>query len=67
MMSIRAAISRSTPLLYVGILDFGTPFIRMLILTRLLTLNELGLASALAATYATFEQVTDIAIYRFVF
>jgi O-antigen/teichoic acid export membrane protein len=39
----------------------------MLILTRLLSLNELGFASALAAVYGTFEQITEIAIYRFVF
>ena len=66
MMSIRTGVFRGLSLLSVGLMDFGTPFIRMLILVRMLDLNELGFASALAATYGTFEQVTDIAIYRFV-
>jgi O-antigen/teichoic acid export membrane protein len=66
MVSLRAAVAKGLSLLSVGVLDFGTPFVRMLILTRLLSLDELGFASALAAAYGTFEQITDIAIYRFV-
>ena len=67
MMSGRSIYARAISLISLGALDFGTPFVRMVILARFLTLPELGFASALAATYSTFEQITDIAIYRFVF
>lgn len=40
--------------------------VRTLILARILSSFEFGFASALAASYATFELVTDIAIHRFV-
>ena len=43
------------------------PFMRTLIFTHLLVPYEFGFASALAATFATFEQITDIAISNFVF
>lgn len=42
------------------------PLVRTLILARILSSFEFGFASALAASYATFELVTDIAIHRFV-
>ena len=51
----------------ISALEIGTPFLRMLILTHFLSLPELGFTSALAASYSMFEQVTDFAIYRFVF
>lgn len=57
---------RGSPLLFISGLEVGFPFIRMLALSHFLDLRELGFASLLAATYATFEQVTDIAVYRFV-
>jgi len=47
--------------------EYGAPFVRMIILSHALSLTELGTASALMVTYATFEQVTDIAIFRFVY
>ena len=47
--------------------EYGVPFIRMILMTRLLDLRELGIGSALAATYGAVEMVTDIAIYRYVY
>jgi O-antigen/teichoic acid export membrane protein len=40
---------------------------RMLVLSRLLSLNELGLAAALSASYSVLETVTDISIHRFMY
>ena len=42
-------------------------FARTLILARILSSFEFGFASALTASYSTFELVTDVAIHRFVF
>jgi O-antigen/teichoic acid export membrane protein len=42
-------------------------FVRSLILTHTLGSYEFGFASAIAVTSATFGQITDIAIYRFVY
>ena len=67
MVTIRAVYGKALSLCSLSTVEFGTPLIRMLILSRFLNLHELGFASALAATYSTFEQITDIAIYRFVF
>jgi O-antigen/teichoic acid export membrane protein len=66
MMDVRRVYARGLSLLSLSFVDFGTPFVRMIILARFLNLRELGFASALVATYATFEQITDIAMYRFV-
>ena len=60
-------LSRGSPLLLVSVVEVASPFIRMIVLSHVLDLRELGFASALAATYGMFEQVTDIAMYRFVF
>lgn len=60
-------LSRGSPLFILSLLDIATPFVRMLVLTHFLDLRELGFASALSATYGMFEQITDIAMYRFVF
>jgi len=54
-------------LFLIRVVEAAVPFVRMLAMSRLLPLRELGFASALTATYATFEAVTDFAIYRFVF
>src|SRR6516165_421844 len=43
------------------------PLLRTVILTRILSSFEFGFASALSASYQTFELITDIAIHRFVF
>jgi O-antigen/teichoic acid export membrane protein len=63
----RALFTRGLSLSSLGIIDFGTPLIRAIALTHLLGLREFGFASALAATYATYEQITDMSIHRFVF
>src|SRR5271165_1113831 len=60
------ALSRTLPLVLVSAMDIGVPFIRMLALSHVLGLTQLGLASLLAAAVATYEQVTEIAVYRYV-
>ena len=62
-----AWFARGSSLFLISVLEVGTPFLRMVILARFLDLRELGFASALAATYATLEMTSDIAIHRFVF
>ena len=62
-----AAVRKSYRLFAIGALEIGMPFVRMMLLSRALDLRELGFASALASAYAMFEQITDIAIYRFVY
>jgi O-antigen/teichoic acid export membrane protein len=63
---LRSLFARGSPLLVISGLEVGFPFVRMLALSHFLDVRELGFASLLAATYSTFEQVTDIAMYRFV-
>lgn len=60
-------LARGYSLVIVSVIENGVPFFRMLMLSRGLTLKELGFSSALAATYSAFEQITDFAVYRFVF
>lgn len=60
-------IMKSQALVAIAALEIGVPFVRMLILSRALDLREVGFASALAATYGMFEQVTDIAVFRYVY
>jgi O-antigen/teichoic acid export membrane protein len=60
-------IAKGYGLFLLSLIEGGAPLVRMLGLSRFLPLTELGFASALSATYSTFEQVTDFAIYRFVF
>ena len=62
-----ALFAKGYPLVLVNAADYGTPFLRMLLLSHGLSLRELGFASILAATYSAFEVMTDFAIYRFVF
>ena len=62
-----AWFAKGSSLFLISVLEVGTPFVRMVILARFLDLRELGFASALAATYATLEMTSDIAIHRFVF
>ena len=60
-------LAKGYSLVLVTAADYGTPFLRMLLLSHGLSLRELGFASALTATYSAFEVMTDFAIYRFVF
>ncbi|HTR13545.1 MAG TPA: oligosaccharide flippase family protein [Roseiarcus sp.] len=60
-------LARGYSLVIVSVIENGVPFVRMLMLSRGLTLRELGFSSALAATYGSFELITDFAVYRFVF
>ncbi len=55
------------PLILLSVVEIGPPFVRMIILTRLLDLPQLGFASALTSIYSMFEMVTDIAIFRYVY
>jgi O-antigen/teichoic acid export membrane protein len=57
---------KALPLFMTTFFETAVPFVRTLILTHLLVPYEFGFASALAATSATFSQITDIAIYSFV-
>ncbi len=60
-------LTKGYTLLLVSLIETGTPFIRMLLLTHALSLTELGFVSALTATISAFEQMTDFALYRYVF
>jgi O-antigen/teichoic acid export membrane protein len=48
-------------------LEIALPFTRMLLLSRALSLSELGFASALATAYALYDQITDMALHRSVY
>ena len=60
-------MTKGSALLLVGLIETCMPFIRMLLLSHALSLTELGFVSALAATIGAFEQITDFALYRYVF
>ena len=63
----RSWFAKGSTLFMTSLLEIGTPFARMIILARFLSLAELGFASALTATYGIFETTTDLAVHRFVF
>jgi PST family polysaccharide transporter len=48
-------------------LEIALPFVRMLLLSRALSLGELGFASALATAYSLYDQITDMALHRYVY
>jgi O-antigen/teichoic acid export membrane protein len=60
-------MTKGSALLLLGLIETGMPFIRMLLLSHALSLTELGFVSALAATIGAFEQISDFALYRYVF
>lgn len=62
-----AFLAKGYSLFSLTVLESTLPFVRMMILSRALPLRELGFVSALTATLSTFEQMTDFAIYRFLF
>ena len=64
---VRSWFAKGSTLFMTSLLEIGTPFARMIILARFLSLAELGFASALTATYGIFETTTDLAVHRFVF
>jgi O-antigen/teichoic acid export membrane protein len=57
---------KALPLFGLSFVDIGVAFVRMFILTHILGSYEFGFAAAISATYATVEQIADMAIYRFV-
>ncbi|CAO4157375.1 hypothetical protein DHODJN_26405 [Methylorubrum extorquens] len=61
-----AAVSKLGALAFLGATEIGVPFVRMIILTRVLGPYEFGFAAALSATYGAVEQITDTSLYRFV-
>ncbi|KQO62502.1 hypothetical protein ASG63_23365 [Methylobacterium sp. Leaf94] len=61
-----AAISKAGALAVLGATEIGVPFVRMIILTRILGPYEFGFAAALTASYGAVEQITDTSLYRFV-
>ena len=66
-MALTWVLARGYPLVLLSFLDAGVPFVRMLAMSRLLPLRELGFASGLTATDGMYEQVTNIDAQRFVF
>jgi O-antigen/teichoic acid export membrane protein len=63
---LQNVITRGSALVVINAFDLGVPALRMVILSRFLDLRELGFVSLLAALYTTLEQVTDVAMYKFV-
>jgi O-antigen/teichoic acid export membrane protein len=59
-------VFRGLSLISFSLAQLFYPLARTLILARILSSFEFGFASALAASYSTFELITDIAIHRFV-
>lgn len=57
---------KSLPLFGFSITEMLVAFVRMFILTHILGSYEFGFAAAISATYATIEQIADLAIFRFV-
>lgn len=57
---------KALPLFGFSFVETAVAFVRTLILTHLLGPYEFGFAVAISAAYATFEQITDLAIFRFV-
>ncbi len=56
-----------TPLLVLSLLETGYPILRILALTHLLPLREVGFATILAAFVGILELSTDIAVHRFIY
>jgi O-antigen/teichoic acid export membrane protein len=61
------ALKRGSALGGSAALEIALPFARMMLLSHALCLSELGFASALASAYALYDQITDIAIHRYVY
>jgi O-antigen/teichoic acid export membrane protein len=59
-------VRRGQALFLISALEYVTPFVRMLLLSRFLELRELGFCSALLASYGLLELITDMSLFRFV-
>src|ERR1700682_1313813 len=57
---------KALPLFGFSFTEISVAFVRMFILTHILGPYEFGFAAAISATYATIEQIADMAIFRFV-
>lgn len=57
---------RALPLFGFSFVEMAVSFVRAIILTHFLGPHEFGFAIAISAAYATIEQITDLAIFRFV-
>ncbi len=55
------------PLMILSAIEFGMPLLRMVALTHILPLREVGFVSVLTAFIAFLEMSSDLAIYRFVY
>lgn len=60
-------LKNSAPLLALSLMETGGPLLRILVLTHLLPLREVGFATILTAFVGILEMSTDIAIHRFIF
>jgi O-antigen/teichoic acid export membrane protein len=66
-LNLRSVFTRGFSLVLLNVVTVIAPLARMVLQTRMLSAFELGFASALSATYSTFELITDIAMYKYVF
>jgi O-antigen/teichoic acid export membrane protein len=57
---------KALPLFGFSFVEIAVAFVRTFILTHILGPYEFGFAAAISATYATIEQIADMAIFRFV-
>lgn len=64
---MKSFVAKGSSLGLLTVIDYGTPFVRMLMMSHRLPLHQLGLASLLTATYATFEAISDFTLHRFVY
>jgi O-antigen/teichoic acid export membrane protein len=55
------------PLMVISAIEFGLPLVRMIVLTHLLPLREVGFVSVLTAFIAFIEVSSDLGMYRFVY
>lgn len=60
-------LGKSYPLMIVGGIEIGMPFVRIFALTHLLSLREIGFVSLLTAFLTFLELSTDISVFRFVY
>jgi O-antigen/teichoic acid export membrane protein len=63
---LQKLFARGSGLILINASYAGLPLVRMIIFSHFLNLSELGFTSLLAALYATLDQVTDVAMYKFV-
>ncbi len=64
-MTILKSVKRGRPLALLSLVEYGTPFLRMIALSRFFPLRELGFTSALSGTNAALTLLSDFGAHRF--